>query len=142
MFNIANLLEGVELGLPPTVQFKPHLNASEDHLLPAFEVDTKLDNVSIVHRISFTFLAGRTEANVVQKRARAAFHILDVPFSVLMPELAVPTADNLGLEPDRCGRGLVRRRVGHCLSIALGVATDTDRLGACGQIAGNWRKGE
>lgn len=34
------LLEGVQLALPATIEFQSHLDASEDHLLAALEVDT------------------------------------------------------------------------------------------------------
>lgn len=63
---------------------------------------------------------------MVEKRARRAFDIFDVPFAILAPELAMSTADDLALEPDGRRRGLVAVQVGHGLAIAFRVSPDSN----------------
>jgi hypothetical protein len=90
-----NLLEGVQLILPSSVELQPHLDAPENHLLTALEVNTKLYNIAIIDRIWPALSAGRAQADVVEKRARRTLNIFDVPFAALKPELAMPPAHDL-----------------------------------------------
>lgn len=78
---------------------------------------------------------------MVEKGARGALYVLDVPFPVFVPEFAVPAADDFALEADGGGRGLVG--VGrHGLVVALRVATDANDFIAVGQGAGDGAKGQ
>ena len=52
----ANLLETIQLILPSPVQLNPHLHTTKNHLLPAFEINAKLDDIAIVDGKSFAFL--------------------------------------------------------------------------------------
>lgn len=98
-----NLLKSVKFVLPTTVKLEAHLNASEDHLLTSLEVNSKLHDIAIVDWKSFAFLRRRAQTNMIQKCAGRALDVLDVPFPILIPELAVSATDNLTLETD--GRG-------------------------------------
>jgi hypothetical protein len=96
-------VESVKLVLPATVQLEAHLDTSEDHFLPSFEVNPELHDIAIVNRKSFAFLRRWAQTNVVQKRAGRTLNVLDVPFSVLVPELTVSATDDLTLETDGGG---------------------------------------
>lgn len=98
-----HLLECVELVLPATVQLQPHLDAAEDHLLSTLEINSELHNVSIVDGEGFALLGRRAQTNVVQKRSGRTLDILDIPFAVLVPELAVTATNHLTLESNRGG---------------------------------------
>lgn len=135
-------LEVVEFVLPSPVQLEPHLHTPEDHLLASLEVDAELNNIPIIHRVRLALLRRRTKPYVVEKRAGAALDVLDVPFSILVPELAVPSADHLALKPDGGCRGLVSGDVAHGLAISLGVASDTDGFCAGWERSRDRGKGE
>lgn len=136
------VLEGVQLVLPSPVELQTHLDAAENHLLTALEVDAQLDNIAIIDGEGLALLRGRAQADMVEERAGGAFNILDVPFAILVPKLAVSATDDLALEADRGGGGLVARQVGHGVAVSLGVATDTDLFRAGGQSPGDGREGE
>lgn len=64
-----NILEIVRALMLRTIAFKPDLNASENHLLSAPEVDAQLDNVSIFHRIKSGLHIWLAEPDVIQESA-------------------------------------------------------------------------
>ena len=77
---------------------------------------------------------------MVEKRARRALDILDIPFPLLVPELAMTPADDFAFETHRgCRRSIHgdRRMV-----FSLGITADFDGLFASRQGAGHWRKGQ
>lgn len=125
------VLESVELALPVPVELQPHFDTTENHLLAAFEVNAQLHNVTIVYGKRSGLGTGRAQSYVVEKSARAAFDILDVPLAILTPELAVPPADDFAFEPNRCsGRSIMRN---FWLRVSLGVAAHSYDLGAGGK---------
>lgn len=77
---------------------------------------------------------------MVEKGARRALDVSDVPLPLLKPELAMTATDDLALEAHGC-----RRRSVHgdgCMVLSLRVAANLDRLLAGGQGAGDWREGQ
>jgi hypothetical protein len=96
-------VKSVELVLPTAVQLEAHLDASKDHFFSPLEVNSELHNVAIVDRESFAFLRRWAQTNMVQKRAGRTFNVLDVPFSILVPELAVSATDYFTLETNGGG---------------------------------------
>lgn len=98
----SNVLEFVELILPTTIQFKAHFDAAKDHFFASFEINPQLHNISIIHREWFGFLAWGTKANMIEECTAATLNVFDVPFSLFVPELAMPTAHNLGFEAHWC----------------------------------------
>lgn len=74
---------------------------------------------------------------MVEKGARTALHVFDVPLPARAPELAVSSADDLALKANRCRRGSVGRR---CYSISLAIPTDSDN--ACRFLQGAGERGE
>lgn len=67
---------------------------------------------------------------MVQKGAAGTLNVLDVPLAILVPKLAVATADHLAFEADGSSRGLVPGGVGHGVAVALRVATDSNSFAA------------
>jgi len=124
-------LEGIQLVLPATVELESHLDASEDHLLSALEVDAQLHNVAVVDRKGLRFRAGRTQPDVVQESAATALDILDVPLSAFVPELAMSPANHFRFEPDWRRRGRIDRH--GRLAVTLRVPPDANDLAAGGE---------
>ena len=48
-----DVLEGVGLGLPASVELDPHLDAAVNHLFSALEIDPQLYEVTVVDRKMF-----------------------------------------------------------------------------------------
>lgn len=134
------LLESIQLVLPATVQFESHLHASKDHLLAALEVDAKLDDVAIVDGERLGFGARGAQSDVVQKGARAALDIFDIPLAAFVPELAVPSAHDFALKADGCCRGHVDWDVGGVVS--LGISAHANDFGAGRKRSRYGREGE
>lgn len=133
-----NLLECVGFGLPSPVQLDAHLDASEDHLLSPSEVDPELHNIAIVDGERLGLGAWRAQPDVIEKGPGRALHVLDVPFALLVPELAVASTDDLALEAYGRGRGGVCRY--RRVVLPLGVAADFDDLRASWQSPRNGRE--
>lgn len=98
-----DVLEFVQLILPAAIKFQPHLDAAKNHFLSSFEIYSELDHIAIVDGKWFRLLAGRAQPDVIEEGSAATFDILDVPLSALVPELAMPTTDDLRLEAYRGG---------------------------------------
>lgn len=96
-----DVLELVQLVLPATVELQSHLDAAENHFLAPLEIDSKLDDISIIDRKRLRLLPGRAKPYVIQKGATAALDVLDVPFAILVPKLAMPATHYFGFEADR-----------------------------------------
>lgn len=135
-------LKRVWLILPSAVELQPHLDAAENHLLSSFKVDAQLDNVTVVDGERLALLGGRAQADVVEERARRALDVLDVPFAVFVPELAVPAADHLALKAHWRCRGLIAGHAGQGMAVTLRVSADANDLGAAGQRPGDGREGQ
>jgi hypothetical protein len=98
-----DLLKSIKLILPATVQLEAHLDASKDHFLSTLKVNSELHDIAIVDWERFAFLRRWAQANMIQKCAGRTLDVLDVPFSILVPELAVSATDDLTLETDGGG---------------------------------------
>jgi hypothetical protein len=72
----------IEALLPGTIALHSNFHASKDHFLPTSEVNAQLHDISIIHRPRPRFNAGLTESNMVQKCARRALHVFDIPLAV------------------------------------------------------------
>lgn len=92
---MSRCVETVETLLPAAIALHPNLDAAEDDLLSALEVDTKLHDISIVDRERSALHTRTRQANVVQKSTRARFNVLDKPLAICTPELAVSPTHNL-----------------------------------------------
>lgn len=79
---------------------------------------------------------------MVKESTRGTLDILDVPLAIFAPKLAVPSADNLALEPDGGSRRLVALGVGHGLGIPLGISTHANHLVTSRECSGDGREGE
>lgn len=110
--------------MPAPIQLYPHLDASVDHLLSAFEVYSKLDNVTIVDRKWLRFGARSAETNMIEKCPGRTFDVLDIPFSLLEPELAMTAAHYLTLEANGGRRWCIDRNRGMIFS--LGISANLD----------------
>lgn len=77
---------------------------------------------------------------MVQKRPTRALYILDVPLLALAPELAVPSADDLGFKAHGCSGGRVRRNFGSIFT--LGVTAYFYEGGFAGEGARYGREGQ
>lgn len=133
-----NLLECVQALLPASVALDTNLYTPEDHLLAAAEINTELDDVTIFYAKGLGLDVGLAETDVVEKGARGALDILDIPAAVLAPQLAVLPADDLGLEANGRGRGGVCGDFG-CI-VAFRVAANTQHGRLVGQGAGDCGK--
>ena len=87
-------LEVVEALLPAPIDFDTHLDASEDHFLPALEIYTELNYVSVIDGKRLRFDARRAESDMIEKSSRGALYVFDIPLSALTPKLAVSSTDN------------------------------------------------
>lgn len=67
---------------------------------------------------------------MVEKGARRALDVLDEPFPILVPELAVPSTDDLALEAYWRRRSLVAGHAGQSMVITLRVSSNADDFGA------------
>lgn len=67
---------------------------------------------------------------MVEKGARRTLDVLDVPLPILVPELAVSSADHLALEAYRRRRGLVTGHAGQGMVITFRVPSNADDFGA------------
>jgi hypothetical protein len=94
--------------LPTPITFDPYLHTPKDHLFPATKVDTELHHIPVIDSKCTRLLAWRTQAHMIQEGTWWALHILDVPLSILAPELTVPPAHNLALESYWCRRWRIR----------------------------------
>lgn len=97
------LLELIQTLLPSSVALDTYLDTTEDLFLTTLEIYSELDDISVVDRICATLHAWAAKSDVVEKGSGAALDIFDEPLSVLEPQLAVPTTDNLALETNRGG---------------------------------------
>jgi hypothetical protein len=86
------LLEAAWTVLPPFVKLDPYFHTSKDHLLPSFEINSQLHNISIVHRKWPRLGSRRAKSYVIEKCSGRALHVLYEPASSRAPELAVPSA--------------------------------------------------
>jgi hypothetical protein len=84
----------VQALLPAAVTFDADFHTSEDDLFATFEVDSKLDNISVVNGVRSALDTGTRESHVVEERARAGLDVFDVPLSACTPELAVAARDD------------------------------------------------
>lgn len=111
-------VEVVQALLPAAVALDADLDAAEDDLLAALEVDAELHDVAVVDGVGPALDAGARQAHVVEEGPRAGLDVLDVPLPARAPELAVPARDDLRLEAD--GQRVLLRLV----RVALAVAAD------------------
>ncbi len=118
------LLKIIEALLPGTIALHSNFHTSKDHFLPTSEVNAQLHDISIIHRPRPRLNAGLTESNMVQKCARGALHVFDIPLAVCTPKLAVSPADHFGFEAHRRRRRHVRRGVR--IAIAFRVSSHAD----------------
>lgn len=100
---VFHLLEIVQSLLPTTIAFDTDLDTTEYHLFAATEVDTKLDDIAILNPKWFRLDVGLTQADVIQKGTRRTLDVLDIPITILAPQLAVLATDHLGFESDGSG---------------------------------------
>lgn len=114
-----DILEGIGLILPSAIELEPHLDAAKDHFLTTLEINAELDNVTVVDGKGLALLGRRAEANVVEKGARGAFDVLDIPLAVFVPKLAMPAADDLALEANVGSRGLISGDAGEGMGVAF-----------------------
>lgn len=96
-----NILEIVRALVFWTIALKPDLDASENHLLSTPEIDAQLNNVSVLHRVKPGLHVWLAEPDVVQESARRTCHVLDLPCTVNIAELAMFPAYHLRLEANR-----------------------------------------
>lgn len=99
-----NSLEVIEGLLPSSINFHPHLDATEDGLFTSPEVDTQLDHIAIIDGPWPGFHVRRRKADMIQKGATAALHILDIPLMTFAPKFAMSPTHDLRLEAHG-GRG-------------------------------------
>lgn len=118
------ILEIVERFLPPSITLYSYLDTSEYHLFPSSEINPQLHNITIIDRPWPRFDTGLAESDVVEKGARRALHVLDVPLPIGAPEFAVPSTNHFGLEPHRRGRWCAEWRVR--VAVTLRVPTNTN----------------
>jgi hypothetical protein len=97
----AHLLEIVGTFLPCPITLNPDLDTSKNHFLSSPKVDAKLHNITILNWIQPRLGIGLAKPNMVQEGARRTTHILDLPAAVAEAELAMLSADHLGLEANR-----------------------------------------
>lgn len=67
---------------------------------------------------------------MIEKGARGALDIFDVPFPILVPELAVSSTDHLALEAYWRRRGLMAGHAGQGMIITFRVSSNADDFGA------------
>lgn len=118
------ILETIKAFLPSTIAFHTNLDASKNHLLPPSKVDSQLYHVSIVHRPWSWFDARLTKSNVVQKRARRAFYVFNVPLAIGAPELTMPSANHFGFEANWSGWWRVCWWI--WVAVSLWISSNTD----------------
>lgn len=119
--------------LPAAVALDADLDTAENHLFATSEINAQLNDITILYSERLGFNIGLTETDVVQKSTRRAFYILDVPASVLAPQLAMLPANHFGLEAD----GGVGRGVGGDFGdvVTLRVSSYTEDGSLAGQCA-------
>ena len=119
-----NILEVVQSLLPSSVALDTDLNTSENLFFASPEIDSELNDISIVDWEWPRLRTRLAQPNVVEKCSGRALHILDVPLSLGAPKFTMSAADNFGLESNGCCRRNIWRRIGVCIS--LRVTTNTN----------------
>ena len=118
-----HLLELIEALLPASIDFNLNLDTSEDVLFSSFEVDAQLDKIAVFNGEWFGLVARGAESDVVEKGARGALNISDVPL-IGKEEFAMSSADDFGFEADWSVGWIARFGLGGV--IFLGISTDTN----------------
>lgn len=100
-----DLLECIQPLLPTSITLDSNLDTSKNHLLSATEINSELNDVTVLYPERLRLDVRLAQPYVVEERARRALDILDVPIAVLAPQLAVFSADYLAFESNRSSRG-------------------------------------
>lgn len=97
---LSNILETIQLPLPPSITQNPNLDTSKYRLLPTLKINPQLHNIPILDSKRLTLLPRLTQSDMIQKGTRRAFHIFHPPTRIVPEKLAVPARNDFGFEPD------------------------------------------
>jgi len=101
---VGRSVELIQTLLPASVALDANLDATENDFFSTFEIDTELDDITIVEWKCTALHARTAQAHMVQERAGTTFDVFDEPLAVVAPELAMPAANNFALEANRSCR--------------------------------------
>jgi len=81
--SFGNILETIQLPLPPSITQNPNLHTSKYSLLSTLEINPKLHNIPILDSKRLTLLPRLTQSDMVQEGPRRAFDIFHPPTRVV-----------------------------------------------------------
>lgn len=117
-----DLLVAIQSLLPGSIALNFDFHTSEYHFFSTPKVYAQLHHIAIMNREWFRLDAGLAESNMVEKCARRALQVLDVPLPMRAPKLAMSSTDYFGFESHWCRRWYIGRRIR--VRIALRVSTN------------------
>jgi hypothetical protein len=135
-----DLLELVQTLLPASVALYADLDTTENDLFSTLEIDTQLDDITVVEGKRAALHARTAQTHMIQKGAGTALDVFDEPLAIVAPELAMPATDDLALETNGGCRLCTCLRIGGLIS--LRVSANLDSLTRSGDCAGDDGKGE
>lgn len=137
----ASSLEGIRAGLPLSAHFNTDLDALVNVLCAPLVIDTKLEDVAVLHRERPALRVGRAEPDVVQERAAGRFCVFDKETTAALdPDLSMGPRYDLALEREAVGAHGVDG--GETEARAVGEAADAQGRGTSDEIAGDGLKAE